>query len=85
MSATMTPLTPLFGTEGLITSTVQTPDTRPHRLRVTDLYMEGDRQGGTCVLCDAYGELIALRDLPPHAYGCRPGIEPFASPAPAWQ
>lgn len=76
---------PLFGgTEDLITSAVQTPDTRPHRIRVTDLYLDGDRQGGYCVLCDAYGELNALGNLAPHAYGCMPGIEPFSSSAPAW-
>ncbi|MFH0246408.1 hypothetical protein ACGRHY_29205 [Streptomyces sp. HK10] len=84
MKATTTSPAPLFGTEDLITSTVHTPDTRPHRIRVVDLYMEGDKQGGFCVLCDAYGELNALRDLAPHSYGCMPDIEPFTSPTPAW-
>ncbi|MEW2434230.1 hypothetical protein AB0952_08615 [Streptomyces caniferus] len=83
MKASTTPA-PLFGTAELITSTVRTPDTRPHRIRVVDLYMTGDKQGGYCVLCDAYGELNALRDLSAHAYGCTPGIEAFVSPAPAW-
>lgn len=63
---------------------MKTSDTRPHRVRVVDLYIDGDRQGGTCVVCDAYGELNALTDLAPHAYGCTPGIEAFASPAPSW-
>ncbi|MFI8932397.1 hypothetical protein ACIG3E_32635 [Streptomyces sp. NPDC053474] len=81
----MTSPTPLFGTADLITSAVQTSDTRPHRLRVIDLYLEGDKQGAYCVLCDAYGELSALRDLAPHAYGCTPGVGAFASPAPGWR
>ncbi|MCZ1021454.1 hypothetical protein [Streptomyces noursei] len=84
MKATTTSPAPLFGTEDLITSTVQTPDTRPHRIRAFDLYMDGDKQGGRCVVCDAYGELTALRDLAPHAYGCTSGTEPFTSPAPSW-
>ncbi|MFI7089498.1 hypothetical protein ACIBUR_38670 [Streptomyces anulatus] len=84
MKATTATPAPLFGTEALITSTVLTEDTRPHRILVVDLYLDGDKQGGHCVMCDAYGELTALADLPPHAYGCTPGVPAFASPAPSW-
>ncbi|MFI5986771.1 hypothetical protein ACIBEA_38660 [Streptomyces sp. NPDC051555] len=69
----------------LITSTVATPDlTRPHLLKVCDLEANGDQRGATCVNCDAYGELSALRNLSPSSYGCQPGIERFTSPSPLW-
>jgi len=80
MSATATTTEP-----GLIASVIATPDlTRPHLIRICDFEINGDQQGGTCVLCGAHGELSALRNLAPSAYGCQPGIEPFASPAPLW-
>ncbi|WP_328372886.1 hypothetical protein OG800_49275 (plasmid) [Streptomyces sp. NBC_00445] len=70
----------------LITSTVATPNlTRPHLIRVCGLEANGDRKGGRCVECGTYGELAALRDLAPSAYGCQPGIESFTSPAPLWR
>ncbi|MFD7900537.1 hypothetical protein [Streptomyces sp. NPDC059743] len=70
---------------GLITSEVATPHlTRPHLIRVCDLDANGDQRGGTCVECGTHGELAALRKLAPSAYGCQPGREPFASPAPLW-
>ncbi|MEU5959344.1 hypothetical protein [Streptomyces sp. NPDC047525] len=69
----------------LIVSTIATPLTRPHLIRVCDFEATGDRRGGICVECDSHGELSALRNLAPGSYGCQPGIEPFASPAPLWQ
>ncbi|WP_055535708.1 hypothetical protein [Streptomyces graminilatus] len=70
---------------GLIASAVATPGlTRPHLIRICDFETTGDQQGGTCVRCGAHGELSALRNLAPSAYGCQPGIEPFVSPAPLW-
>ncbi|MFE0356474.1 hypothetical protein ACFW2K_22780 [Streptomyces nigra] len=84
MTATTQTPAPLFGTEDLITSTVATPkETKPHTLRVVDLYINGDKQGAHCVVCDAYGELNALRDLGPYAYGCTQ-VPAFESPAPQW-
>lgn len=84
MQANTNPAPLSSGTEDLIISTVQTAGTRPHAIVITDMYSEGDRQGGRCVQCGDQGELSALRYPAPHAYGCMPGIEPFVSPPASW-
>lgn len=60
-----------------ITSTVQTSNTRPHRVvPVGRQHADDQAPMVRCVVCDEVGEQGALLDLLPNAYGC-PGRAPY--------